>query len=236
VISPSWKLLPSSFIPPQGQMELDRELFKAYQPGDKPLLRFFQFSKPTFTLGRLESRRVDLARLSHPYEIRPTGGWTVLHGREDLCYSIIASTRDPWVGGDLPTSYQKISVLLKDAFRQLGRAVELSQAPHRSQGLAHCFSAPSKCELTLGGLKVSGGAQAREAGVFLQQGAILLSVSDDWRKAFASDTLEAMTGLNDGPFSSVTAAQVEGAVTASFERAGIVFEKILTPFRASVKL
>ncbi len=217
-------------------MEFDRKLFKSFQPGDKPLLRFFQFSKPTFTLGRLESRRVRLGNLPHPYEIRPTGGWTVLHGRQDLCYSVIASTRNPLVGGDLLSSYQKISLLLKDAFRQLDRAVELSQAPHRSQGLTHCFSAPSKCELTLGGRKVSGGAQAREADVFLQQGAILLSVSDDWRKAYAPEALEAMTGLNDGPGSPVAAAEVEEAVVAVFERAGIVFEKILTPFPTSVKL
>jgi lipoate-protein ligase A len=232
----SWKWLSSSFVPDEGQMELDRKLFKAFQPGDKPLLRFFQFSKPTFTLGRLESRRVALGQLPHPYEIRPTGGWTVLHGREDLCYSVIASTRDSLVGGNLLTSYQKISVLLKGAFRQLGRAVELSQAPHRSQGLTHCFSAPSKCELTLGGRKVSGGAQAREADVFLQQGAILLSVSNDWRKAYPPEALDAMTGLNDGGGPSVTAAQVEEIVLATFERAGVVFEKILTPFPASVKL
>jgi lipoate-protein ligase A len=219
-------------------MELDRKLFKTVQPGDKPLLRFFQFSKPTFTLGRLESKRVALDQLSHPCEIRPTGGWTVLHGQQDLCYSILASTRDPLVGGDLLTSYQKISVLLKEAFQRLNRAVELSQAPHRAstQGLAHCFSAPSKCELTLGGRKVSGGAQAREADVFLQQGAILLSVSEDWRKAYAPEALDAMTGLNDAGEPLVSAAQVEAAVQAAFERAGVVFEKILTPFPASVKL
>ena len=219
-------------------MELDRKLFKAFQPRDKPLLRFFQFLKPTFTLGRLESRRTALDQLPHGYEIRPTGGWTVLHGRQDLCYSVIASTRDPLVGGDLLSSYQKISVLLKDAFHQLGRAVELSQAPRRAspEGLAHCFSAPSKCELTLGGRKVSGGAQAREADVFLQQGAILLSVSEDWRKAYPARTLEAMTGLNDGPEAALTAPRVEEAVVIAFERAGIVFEKILTPFPASVKL
>ena len=217
-------------------MELDRKLFKSFQPGDKPLLRFFQFSKPTFTLGRLESRRVALDQLRHEYEIRPTGGWTVLHGRQDLCYSVIASTGDPLVGGDLLTSYQKISAILKEAFQKLNRAVELSQAPHRSQGLAHCFSAPSKCELILGGRKVSGGAQAREADIFLQQGVILLSVSEDWRKAYAPEALEAMTGLNDGSGPPVTADQVQEAVRAAFERAGVVFEKILTPFPASVKL
>jgi lipoate-protein ligase A len=219
-------------------MELDRKLFKAFQPGDKPLLRFFQFSKPTFTLGRLESRRTALDQLPHGYEIRPTGGWTVLHGQGDICYSIIASTRDPLVGGDLLTSYQKISVLLKDAFHQLGRAVELSQAPHRAslEGLAHCFSAPSKCELTLGGRKVSGGAQAREGGAFLQQGVILLSVSEDWKKAYPAEALQAMTGLNDGPGAKLKAAEIERTVVEVFVQAGVTFQKSLTLPAASSKL
>jgi lipoate-protein ligase A len=220
-------------------MELDQKLLKNFNPGnDLPLLRFFQFSKPTFTLGRLEARRegLSLKALPHPYESRPTGGWTVLHGQGDICYSIIASTRDPLVGGDLLTSYQKISALLQKAFQNLGRSVELSQAPHRAKGLSHCFSAPSKCELVLNGKKVSGGAQAREGGAFLQQGAVLLSVSEDWRKAYPAQTLEAMMGLNDGPGAALTAAHVEAAVVAAFERAGVVFEKILTPFPASIKL
>ncbi|HET9869936.1 MAG TPA: hypothetical protein VFR02_05510, partial [bacterium] len=106
-------------------------------------------------------------------------------------------------------------------FRALGREVALSQAPHRAAGMAHCFSAPSKCELTLGGKKVCGGAQAREGGVFLQQGVILLSVSREWGRAYPTGELQAMTGLNDGPGAPVTASQVEEAVTAAFDGAAM---------------
>jgi lipoate-protein ligase A len=220
-------------------MELDQELFKNFNPGnDLPLLRFFQFSKPTFTLGRLEARRegLSLKALPHPYESRPTGGWAVLHGPGDICYSIIASTRDSLVGGDLLTSYQKISGLLQKAFQNLGRSVELSQAPHRAKGLAHCFSAPSKCELVLNGKKVSGGAQAREGGAFLQQGAVLLTVSQDWQKVYPAEALQAMTGLNDAPGPQLSAARIEEAVVEVFVQAGAQFQKPLTPLAASSKL
>lgn len=214
----SWKLLPSSWVPSEGQMEFDRKLFKSFQDGDPPILRFFYFKKPTLTLGRLEARRSDLARFTYPHEIRPTGGRAVLHGEGDLCYAVIASSRDERVGGDLMASYQKISGLLQKAFQNLGREVELSAAPHRSQGLAHCFSAPSQCELTLGGKKVAGGAQAREKNHFLQQGVILLSVSPDWQKAFPESGTDSMVGLNDiSGTAPVTRAGLEKALLQSFE-------------------
>jgi len=217
-------------------MEWDRQAFRAFQESHAPMLRFFRFQKPTFTMGRLEARRIDLQKLPHPHEVRPTGGWTVLHGEGDLCYSLFASTRDPLVGGDLIASYQKISRLLQGAFKALGRQVELSTEPHRASGMTHCFSAPSKCELTLGGKKVSGGAQAREGNVFLQQGVILLSVSEGWRKAYGSGALEAMTGLNDGPQAPVEAGQIEAAVEKAFQQAGAEFEKSLTTLGSLGKL
>ncbi|HET9870306.1 MAG TPA: hypothetical protein VFR02_07420, partial [bacterium] len=104
-----WRIIPSGPTPPEGQMEHDRRAFRAFGPGDAPCLRFFQFQTPTFTLGRLQARRMDLQKLPYPHEARPTGGWTVLHGPQDLCYSILAPTKDARVGGDLLTSYQKIS-------------------------------------------------------------------------------------------------------------------------------
>ncbi|MGH7738896.1 MAG: lipoyl protein ligase domain-containing protein [bacterium] len=219
-------------------MERDRQAFRDFRAGDIPQLRFFQFSQPTFTLGRLDASRRDFSALSYPYEIRPTGGWTVLHGPQDLCYSVIASTKDSLVGGDLITSYQKISLLLQKAFHQLGREVELSQAPSRASILdrAHCFSTPSQCELVLNNKKVSGGAQAREGDIFLQQGVILLSVAEEWRKAYPREALASMTGLNDGFSVPVTAFQVEEAVATAFAAAGAAFEKTWTSVAASGKL
>ena len=165
-------------------MEYDRKLFKSFQDRDSPLLRFFYFPQTTLTLGRLEAKRFKQENFPYPSEVRPTGGRAVLHGSQDLCYTLIASSRDSRVGGDLMTSYSKISQILARGLQRLGRSVQFSDQKHPIQGQPHCFSAPSKCELLLEGKKVAGGAQAREGNHFLQQGVILLSVSPEWKKAF----------------------------------------------------
>jgi lipoate-protein ligase A len=211
-------------------MAYDLELFKGFQPGQPPILRFFFFERPTLTLGRLEARRLHLAGLPYPYEIRPTGGRAVLHGEADLCYSITASVDDPLVGGDLLDSYHKISALLAYALRGLGREVRLSGEKHAGIEKGHCFSATSFAELTLNGKKVAGGAQAREGGVFHQQGVILLSVAAGWKSLFPGMETSAMIGLNDDPGSSpLTRMDLERAVVEALQEAGITFEKHFVP-------
>ena len=222
----SWRHLPASWIPPLGQMAYDDELFSEYKPNDPPILRFFSFPVPTLTLGRLEARRLPLQTLPFPHEIRPTGGRGVLHGEGDLCYAIMASKQDPIVGGDLIESYCRIGKLLARGLQSLGRKVSLTQEKHLGLGDPHCFSAPSQAELTLNGKKVAGGAQARRGDVFLQQGVILLSVVEEWKKAFPGSGLETMTGLNeDLALPAVSRLELEKAILSSFEESGISFSQ-----------
>ena len=160
----------------------------------------------------------------------------MLHGEGDLCYSVVASTRDSLVGGDLITSYRKISEILAQGMKRLGRNVELSEEKHRSYGLVHCFTAPSKCELILKGRKVAGGAQAREGGVFLQQGVILLSISPEWGKSFPASDLETMTGLNEQEAPVIRRESLEKALIEVFESSGVKFELNLTSGLPTLKL
>jgi len=225
-----WRLIPSSCVPTPGQMAYDEELFKRFKPGQPPLLRFFFFERPTLTLGRLEAKRLDFSKLPYPFEIRPTGGRAVFHGQGDLCYSIVASTNNPLVGGTLLESYRKISSLLSYALRGLDREVRLSQEKHPGLETGHCFSSPSFAELTLRGKKVAGGAQAREGNVFLQQGVILLSVGPEWKELFQSERESPMVGLNNDPaLPPLSRVDVERAVVAAFEESGVVFEKHSVP-------
>jgi lipoate-protein ligase A len=205
-------------------MAQDLDLFQNYRADQTPILRFFIFDKPTFTLGRLEARRFDTARLPHPYEVRPTGGRAVLHGAADLCYAVIAPTKDPLVGGALMDSYCKISKLFAAGLKALGRDVTMTSEKHLGLGDPHCFTAPSQAELTWRGKKVAGGAQARRGDVFLQQGVFLLSVADDWKKVFPADSVENMKGLNDEGL-PITRETLEQALTEAFIQAGVVFEK-----------
>jgi len=219
-----WQLIPSTTVLSQGQMAYDAELFKTFETGSAPILRFFYFSQPTFTLGRLEARRFPLNSLNHPFEVRPTGGRAVLHGEGDLCYAIVASKEDPLVGGTLIESYCKISKLFAKGIQGLGRDVQMTTEKHLGLGDPHCFSAPSQAELTWKGKKVAGGAQAREAAVFLQQGVILLSVAEDWKKVFPASSVENMAGLNGDPaLPVIQRAQLEKALIQAFESAGVQF-------------
>ncbi len=222
----NWKLIPASVKPQGNQMDWDGELFHAFKKGDAPILRFFVFDRPTLTLGRLEARRLDLPSLPYPYEVRPTGGRAVFHSEKDLCYAVVASTDDPLVGGRLPETYRKISLLIAEGLRSLGRQVALSDSPHTGRGPGHCFSAPTQSELVLDGKKVAGGAQAREGEVFLQQGVILLSMAEGWRGLLGETAPETlMTGLNDAGRRPVLVAQdVEKAVVGAFGSKGVQFD------------
>ena len=220
-----WQLIPSSRVIPQGHMAYDAELFKAFQMDSNPILRFFFFPKSTFTLGRLEARRIPLGKLPFPYEIRPTGGRSVLHGEGDLCYAIVASKDDSLVGGTLIESYCKISKLVAQGLQSLGRDVQMTTEKHLGLGDPHCFSAPSQAELTWKGKKIAGGAQAREGSVFLQQGVILLSVAQDWKKVFPVSSIENMAGLNDdASLPAIKREQLEKALIETFEANGVQFK------------
>jgi lipoate-protein ligase A len=174
----------------------------------------------------LEARRLDLASLPHPYEIRPTGGRAVLHGEGDLCYSIIAPTRDPLMGGELLESYRKISGLLAYALRGLGREARLSDERHPGLETGHCFSSPSFAELVLNDKKVAGGAQSMEGDVFLQQGVILLSLDPAWEGLLSKGAKSPMTGLNEALGTlPLTRSDIERAIISAFEEAGVEFEK-----------
>jgi lipoate-protein ligase A len=206
-------------------MAYDNELFKSFQCDSNPILRFFYFSKPTLTLGRLEARRISLDKLPFPYEIRPTGGRSVLHGNGDICYAIVASKDDPLVGGTLIESYCKISKLIAQGLQNLGREVQMTTEKHLGLGDPHCFSAPSQAELTWKGKKIAGGAQAREGKVFLQQGVILLSVADDWKNVFPASSVENMAGLNDDiSLPPIKREQLEKTLIVTFEASGMVFK------------
>lgn len=221
-----WKLISSSTPISQGQMAYDAERFGKYQEGDEPILRFFLFPQATLTLGCIEAKRIDLKSLPFPYEIRPTGGRAVLHGKNDLCYAVAASVRDPLVGGSLLETYRKISRLLETGINVLGRSVELTFERHKGSQGPHCFSAPSFGELMMNGKKVAGGAQARRGQVFLQQGVILLSVDAGWKKLVPPGVESPMTGLNeDGNLPPVSAEQVEASIVETFKTAGVVFDK-----------
>lgn len=180
-------------------MAWDAEFFRNFQSSDPPFLRFYFFSEPTVTLGRLEADKFHVPWTRERVQVRPTGGRAVFHGCGDLCYSLAASVFDPHVGGGLLESYRRIALLWRRALQCLGRAVALEEKrkiPGRF--LKHCFSSPSTFELVWRGRKIAGAAQARRGDVFLQQGVLLLSVDPFWVKCDPEGAFLPHGGLNEG--------------------------------------
>ncbi|MDQ6693824.1 MAG: lipoate--protein ligase family protein, partial [Chloroflexota bacterium] len=179
---------------------------------------------------------------------RLTGGRAVLHQYE-LTYSLVARENDPRVSGGVIESYRKISAALVDALCSLGAHVQLS-APDRAlframsqerrysdlarledtEHGAVCFDTSSAYELTAGGRKLVGSAQARRGGALLQHGSILLDIDwDAWTSVFAyatdagrqrarSKLPQRMTSLRQEIGREVAPAEVCAAMAESFAR------------------
>jgi lipoate-protein ligase A len=158
-------------------MAVDDALLDRARLSGECVLRLYEWSKPTLSLGRNQSARghYDLARareLGIDFVRRPTGGRAVLHHRE-LTYSVTAPSA---ILGSLRESYARVNRLLVAALRRLG--VGASVAPHLARapapGVRPCFDEPAAGELVLGDRKLVGSAQWRDGDAFLQHGSILI--------------------------------------------------------------
>ena len=206
-----WRLLTGREHSGALNMAIDEALLESVIAGGPPVLRFYAWQPATLSLGtnqpagevdaeECERRGFSLVR-------RLTGGRAVLHQHE-LTYSVVARENDPLVSGGVVESYRKISTALVAGLHILGADVELAQpsrALHRAPTEARrnggdadlstgshgavCFDAASDYELTAGGLKLVGSAQARRGGALLQHGSLLLDVDwDAWASVFSYRT------------------------------------------------
>jgi lipoate-protein ligase A len=239
-------------LPGALNMAIDEALHESVARGGAPAIRFYTWRPAALSLGVHQPvGEVDpaaCARLGFDLVRRPTGGRAVLHQHE-LTYSIAARENDPLVSGGVIESYRKISSALVAGLRLLGAEVQL--APPRSirsgepgdnalgtrysvlgtSAGAICFDAASDYELTAGGRKLVGSAQARREGALLQHGSILLDVDwEAWVSVFAfrseAGRLRAlaklpgrMTSLKQELGREVSASEVRAALQEGFSSA-----------------
>ncbi len=205
----TWRLLAGFGLPGPLNMAIDEALLESVIAGGVPVVRFYTWHPATLSLGTnqpmgeidraaCEARGFGVVR-------RLTGGRAVLHQHE-LTYSVIARENDPRVSGGVVESYRKISAALVGGLEALGASVSLAppnkallraMSARRAVMLddadgamedsgAVCFDAASAYELTAGGKKLVGSAQARRGGALLQHGSILLDIDwDSWVSVFA---------------------------------------------------
>lgn len=184
-ISPTrrvWRLLWET-VPRPGawHMAIDRALMEACGDGTSPpTLRFYQWQPAAVSLGkgqpvvvvdrdRVEQDGVDVVR-------RPTGGWAIFH-TDEFTYSVATHAEEPAVAGPLLEAYKRLSAGLIAGLANLGLAADLAPpVPSADKhGLMACFEVPYNNEITVGGLKLLGSAQARAQRRLMQHGSLPLT-------------------------------------------------------------
>jgi lipoate-protein ligase A len=225
-----WQLLDTGARAGDWNMALDRVLLDAVT-ADAPVLRFYSWSAPTLSFGRMQRVPAELLRRCAELGVmavrRPTGGKAILH-RHEVTFSIIA----PSAGlGSVIESYRTFARAIAAGLRTLGAEAQLCEAqgaPHRRELL--CFAAPAQCDLEVGGMKLLGSAQARRGGALLQQNSLPLRLSDDVKERLcgaeaAAEEARIATDLTSALGCEPLFNEVRDAIVAGFERElGATFE------------
>ena len=191
-----WRLILTSAAHGAWNMAVDEAILESVIAGESPAtLRLYAWEPACLSLGYAQPvadvDRENLERHGLGLVRRPTGGKAILHG-DELTYSVIGSGNDPRLAGGVLQSYCTLSLALLKALHSLGiqaqalekppvqsapsdnLAVESSTAHKAAKQNPVCFEIPSFYEITSGGKKLVGSAQARRKQGVLQHGTLLL--------------------------------------------------------------
>jgi lipoate-protein ligase A len=171
-----WRVVVDPPLDGPDNMARDHAL-AATLPDGEAVLRFYQWRRPTLSLGRHEPARgrwvpAVLAHRGVDVVRRPTGGRSVLHHRE-LTYAVVAPLARRT---GLRTLYRAVNGALVAGLTSLGVPARVVGDEGRVDALGSgpCFAGPAPGEVVAGGGKLVGSAQARLEGRLLQHGSLLL--------------------------------------------------------------
>lgn len=160
-------------------MAVDQLLME--QIGDRPLLRVYEWSVPTVTLGYflpLSDATDSFSDDELTYVRRWTGGGVVDH-RIDVTYTLIIPRSHGLATARGAESYRVIHQALADTLSALGEQVRLTVVDE-GDGAAACFSNPVAYDLTnMSGEKVAGAGQRRTRYGLLHQGSVITAADVD---------------------------------------------------------
>jgi len=180
-------------------MQRDRLLYQNFEalPAEG-VLRFFQWSEATVSLGRFQNApelEAQAQALKCPTVRRPTGGQAILHG-QDLCWSIVSSSQG-FLGKNLLESYHLIAQAVIAALQRLeiNAVFPSTEDPYRRQ--VSCFGSLTPADLEIQGKKLVGSAQMRNRRAFLQQSSLPLIAPDPslWLSLFPEKGLREQISL-----------------------------------------
>jgi lipoate-protein ligase A len=203
----NWRLIDSGTCDAYMNMAIDEAIAISVRQGMvPPTLRFYQWQRPSITLGCYQrSEEVDLLyckKNNIPVVRRPTGGRAILHG-EDLTYSFSSKNNSPYFSEGLLKTYNHISAAFLEALKSLGFHAVMKTRKEKGRiltGSSICFQSVSFGEITIDNKKVIGSAQKRWKDGFLQQGSILLRLGTEemlkvFRDSRTEEIVSSMTGL-----------------------------------------
>lgn len=177
----TWRLISDAPASGAWNMAVDEALLESAGRGDAlPTLRLYDWQPACLSLGYAQPLSdVDEGRLAkRGWEMvrRPTGGRAILHV-DELTYSVTGPAHEPRLAGDILTSYQRLSGAILHALELLGLAVRAEPQAGAANGTTLqpvCFEVPGHYEITFGGRKLVGSAQARRKEGVLQHGTLPL--------------------------------------------------------------
>ena len=180
-MSDIWRLLITPSARGAWNMAVDEAILESVGRGDSlPTLRLYAWEPACLSLGYAQPLvDVDIPRLqARGWELvrRSTGGRAVLH-TDEITYSVIATLNEPQVAGSVLESYSRLAAVLVEALRLLSLPVEVEEHARTGEKSINpvCFEVPSTSEITAGGKKLIGSAQARRKEGFLQHGSLPLT-------------------------------------------------------------
>jgi lipoate-protein ligase A len=159
-------------------MAIDEAILTATASRQAPnTLRLYQWVPSAVSIGKFQKLENEVSiencrRLNVTIVRRISGGGAVYHDSAgEVTFNVVARSNDLDVS-DVAYGYERIYSGIRDALRILGVSATFDEG-----NIRNCPN------LTVGGKKISGSAQARKRGVILQHGTLLLDV--DLERMFA---------------------------------------------------
>lgn len=177
----TWRILRTPAAPGAWNMAVDEAILQHVTAGKVlPTLRLYAWKPACLSLGYAQpSGDADQQALeANGWQMvrRLTGGRAILH-TDELTYSVCGPDDNPILAGGILKSYQRLSRAILHALDLIGlqvNALPKEDAPKGPQTDPVCFEVPSNYEITAGGKKLVGSAQARRKGGVLQHGTLPL--------------------------------------------------------------
>ena len=158
--------------------------------GAGPILRFYSWDEPSITLGYFQKiedavRKFGAREKNIPVVRRISGGGAVRHG-EDLTFSLVLKTTNPFFPTDVKSSYRRIHEAIRVGLKGLYPKLDYADcrlpagrqgtvlASKRQSGERVCFESPACDDLLLEGKKILGASQRRIGKNLLHQSSIFL--------------------------------------------------------------